>query len=763
MAISPTQRPWTELLDRGRRDELLVHQAREGARAAQTVPLPADLDPRLTEALIRQGTGELYLHQAEAIEAAWHGAAITTTGTASGKSLCYLVPTAEVLLGDPAARALYLAPTKALAQDQARRIAQLGLTQLRPAIYDGDTPKEQRSRIRSEANIILTNPDMLHVGVLPNHAAWGRLLANLAIVVVDEAHVYRGVFGSNVSGVLRRLRRLCERYGTQPRFLMASATIGNPADLAADLTGIDEIALIDEDASPTASRQYAMWNPPLIDEPLGIRRSAVSEAADIVTELVLADARVICFLKARRGVELIAKMVREQLEDQAPHLAKTVTPYRAGYTSQQRREIERQLTAGELRAVIATSALELGIDIGTLDAAVVVGFPGTVASLRQQWGRAGRRVDGLALYIAGDDALDQYFCRHPDQFLERPVENAIISPESEQIFAQQLLCAAHEAPLTKLDAEFFGPRWELHAQSLVSEGDLVKRPMGYVLREAEDYPAARVGLRSASPDQIIVVEAASGEILGGVELARAFTTVHQGAVYLHLGKSYLVRELDLQAGRAVVDAFDGEWYTQPKTETMTSVDKLLDWREVPGARLSFGEVSVTETVIGYQRRRHGDHEPIDLVLLDLPQTTFRTQALWYEPDEVALGEIPLQNLLGALHAAEHSQIAVLPLLAMCDRWDIGGLSTNLHPQTSGATIFIYDGHPGGIGIAREGYRRFEELSESALRLVTECPCEHGCPSCVQSPKCGNLNDPLSKAGARILIEGVLGVRPPLPR
>ncbi|MFT4036071.1 MAG: DEAD/DEAH box helicase, partial [Patulibacter sp.] len=611
MAMSEaTERPWSELLARGRGEGTLVHQARDGARAARTVPLPADLSPQLRAALAAHGTERLYTHQAQAIDAAWRGPAITTTGTASGKSLCYLVPTAEVLLGDPRARALYLAPTKALAQDQARRIHELGLKALRPAIYDGDTPRDQRTRIRREANIILTNPDMLHVGVLPNHAAWSELLANLAVVVIDEAHVYRGVFGSHVGNVLRRLRRLAARYGTQPRFLLTSATIGNPVQLAERLTGLPQVQLIDDDGSPSAGRQYAMWDPPLLDDDAhdGQRRSAVTEAAEIVTQLVQGGARVICFMKARKGVELISRMVREQLEEVAPLLAGTVMPYRAGYTPEQRREIEGQLMRGELRAVIATSALELGIDIGALDACVVVSFPGTVASLRQQWGRAGRRSEGLALYVAGDDALDQYFCRHPEQFLDRPVESAILDPFSEQIHAQHLLCAALEAPITPDDLPFFGPGTPQAIDALIASGGLVKRAAGYVLSVPDSYPAAKVSLRSATAEQVTIIDGQSGEVIGGVELGRAFATVHQGAVYFHLGRSYLVRSLDVQRGVAVVDRFEGEWYTQPKTETMTTIDRLIERREVAGAVLSFGEVSVMETVIGYQRKRYGDHE-----------------------------------------------------------------------------------------------------------------------------------------------------------
>ena len=523
-----------------------------------------------------------------------------------------------------------------------------------------------------------------------------------------------------------------------------SATIANPVELAERLTGLDDIALVENDGSPKSRRRIAMWNPPLTDEALGTRRSALAEAAEIVGHLARRGARTICFIKSRKAVELVARIVA--LED--PKLADLVVPYRAGYTPQQRRELEGRLMRGELLAVITTDALELGIDIGALDAAVVVTFPGTVASLRQMWGRAGRRGRGLAIYVAGEDALDQFFCRHPDEFLERAVEAAILEYENEPIHLAHLLCAAHEGPLSSEDAHTLGPRWEAHAQALVAAGELVQRGKEYLLRHAEDYPAARVSLRSASPDSFAVVDVSSGELLGTVESSRAHTTVHDGAVYLHQARSYLVRALELDTRRALVEPFTGDFYTQPKKETMTEIEALLDRRDTCGVQLSFGRVSVTEQVLAYQRKKISDHEVIDLQALDLPQTTFQTQALWFELDAYLLAyDFPLEVLLGSLHAAEHAQIAVLPLLAMCDRWDIGGLSTNAHPQTGAPTIFIYDGHPGGVGITRQGFSSFERLVADAHRLIAECPCEQGCPSCVQSPKCGNLNEPLAKAGA----------------
>jgi DEAD/DEAH box helicase domain-containing protein len=767
MAIERTLEPWSALLDAGAHDGRLVREENWGPTRPTTATLvqaPPELHPQVLAALARVGIEQLYSHQAQALHSAWAATTIVTTGTASGKSLCFNLPTLDVLCRDPKARALYLYPTKALAQDQARALNAFGLhDRVRPAIYDGDTPKESRRDIRRRANVVLTNPDMLHVGILPHHQAWAELWANLAVVVVDEAHVYRGVFGSHVANVLRRLRRIASGYGTEPRFLLASATIANPVELAERLTGLEDIALIDEDGSPAPKRRIAVWNPPLTDEHLGTRRSALGEAGELLAALVREGARAICFMKSRKGVELLSRLVKQELEgsSQPEHvaLAALVEPYRAGYTPQQRRELEGRLTRGELRAVITTDALELGIDIGELDAALVVTFPGTVASLRQMWGRAGRRGRGLALYIAGEDALDQFFCRHPEDFLGRPVEAAILDHESPEIHAAHLLCAAFEAPLSSEDALILGPRWEAYAEALVSAGQLRKRTGDiYVPRNPGDYPPVRVSLRSASPDSFAIVNVSSGELLGTTEAARAHSTVHQGAIYHHQGRSYEVQTLDIERRQALVKPFDGDWYTRPKRETDTTIERLLDRRETLGVKLSFGQVSVTETVLAYQRVRVSDHSQVDLVTLDLPQTSFTTQALWYELDAQQLAEtVSMEKLLGTLHAAEHAQIAVLPLLAMCDRWDIGGLSTNLHPQTQGPTIFIYDGHPGGVGITRTAYARFEELCRDAQRLIAECPCTQagGCPSCVQSPKCGNLNEPLSKPGAGLMLAGML--------
>jgi DEAD/DEAH box helicase domain-containing protein len=742
--------PWEGLLADGRSDERLVHDDLYAGRSGVLAPVPEELNFKVRTALETAGITQLYAHQVQALLAAFDAPTIITTGTASGKSLCFQLPTLEVLTSDPRARALYLYPTKALAQDQARALHGFGLHKaIRPAIYDGDTPRGERAAIRKRSNLILTNPDMLHVGILPHHHAWGDLFANLAFVVVDEAHVYRGVFGSHVANVLRRLRRAAAIHGTEPRFLLTSATIANPVVLAERLTGLRDFRLIDRDTAPKPARRVAIWNPPLLDEQLGVRASALYEAAEVFSALISRGARTICFMKSRKGVELILRHAVDRLE---PELAERVAPYRAGYTPAQRHEIERRLTGGELLGVVCTDALELGIDIGELDAAICVTFPGTVASLRQMWGRAGRRGRGLAVYIAGEDALDQFFCRHPTEFLSRPVEAAILDPGSPEIYAEHLLCAAHEAPLSQADAPIFGEEWRGVAEQLAQAGLLRERATGFVPRRPDDYPAARVALRSASADSFALIDSSSGEVVGTVEAARAYSTVHEGAVYLHLGRSYLVLDLDLGGRRALLEPFTGDYFTQAKRESMTYIERLEDRRATHGVTLSFGSVVYSETVLGYQRKRLSDQQVIDFQTLDLPTIEFPTRALWYELDElIAAEQFPSEVLLGALHALEHGQIAVLPLIAMCDRWDIGGLSTNAHPQTGGPTIFIYDGHPGGVGLTRRGYDQFGRLVSDAQRLICECGCRSGCPSCVQSPKCGNLNDPLSKRGALELL------------
>ncbi len=728
--------------------EELAHRHEEPARAARTVPLPEGIDARVRAAV---GLERLYVHQAEAWEAAGRGEQLViTTGTASGKTLAFNLPILDSLVRQPRNRVLYLYPTKALAQDQYRTLNALGVPRLRPAIYDGDTPVEQRRQIRRWANAILTNPDMVHIGLLPNHERWGEVLANLRYVVVDEAHVYRGVFGSHVGNVLRRLRRIARLYGSEPQFLLATATISNPGGLGRDLLGVP-VTVIADDAAPRAERTIVLWNPPLLDPELGTRGSALAEAARLQAGLVQRGLRTLTFAKSRKAAELVHRFTAERLRDDS-----RLSPYRAGYTAGQRREIERKLASGELLGVSSTDALELGIDIGLLDAVISVGFPGTVASLRQQWGRAGRRGHGLAVLVATEDALDQYFMREPEKLLGRRVEAAILDHANPRILAGHVRAAAYEAPIGEADAEALGPEAIAAART---DPELKPTPRGIVWAGTST-PAARVSLRSADPDSFTVVDASTGSVLGFVERSRAYSTVHAGAVYLHMGESFLIDELDETTLRAVAEPFRGDWYTQPKRETQTSISKPLRIEHRLGLELVFGEIEVTDTVVGYERKTISSQERIELVPLVCPPSTFLTEAIWFCPEPRQLeGLDAMPKLLGALHAAEHALIAMLPLWAMCDRWDIGGLSTNLHSDTGRPTVFIYDGHPGGVGITERGFEQFEGWVADTLGMIETCPCHDGCPSCVQSPKCGNLNDMLDKGAARELLARFVGEKP----
>src|SRR3954471_6865770 len=593
---------WDDLLE----GEQLAHVETVAAADARVAPLPDELEPRLRAALPFDA---LFAHQRDAWDAAARGEhLILATGTASGKSLAFNLPVLDAIARQPKERALYLYPTKALAQDQARALGRLRAPNVRAAIYDGDTPGERRWQIRRWANVILTNPDMLHVGVLPHHDRWADVLHNLRYIVIDEAHVYRGVFGSHVGNVLRRLRRLARVYGAEPQLLFASATIANPGELAAALGGV-EATVVARDAAPRAERTVALWNPELLDAELGLRASPLGEASRLMAALASRGLRTICFAKSRKAAELIHKFTVDRVDTAT---AARLAPYRAGYTPAQRREIERRLVEGELLGVSATDALELGIDIGLLHCAISVGFPGTVASLRQQWGRAGRRGHGLAVLVASEDALDQYFMREPETLLGRRVEAAILDHSNPRVLDGHVLSAAFEAPLDERDKAFLGDEALTRAEALAATGELKKTKAGFVW-SGRDYPAARFSLRSTSPESYAIVEADSGSVLGLVERERAYSTVHDGAVYLHMGEAYHVLGLDHESRTALVEPFSGDFYTQAKKETMTSIEEpeLVETRM--GMEVSFGRVSVTEQVVGYQKKSIRDQATLDLV------------------------------------------------------------------------------------------------------------------------------------------------------
>jgi len=726
-------------------------------RPAHYVDLPRDLHPLLLEALERLGIRRLYPHQAEALALVGEGRnVIISTGTASGKSLCYHLPVYQEILKNPSSRALYLFPTKALAQDQLRSLKELHGRAVRSATYDGDTPQDLRGWIRREAQVVLSNPDMLHFGILPNHRLWGGFFSHLRYVVLDEAHVARGVFGSHVAQVLRRLRRVCALYGSRPLFLFTSATIDNPAEHAGRLAGL-EVKAVKDDFSPRGRKVFALWNPPDILSMAGgdVHRSSNLETAELLSRLMRLGVRSIAFSRSRKATELVYGYVRKFLGREEPELAERLASYRGGYLPRQRREIERRLFEGELTAVSATNALELGVDIGELEACLMNGYPGTIASTWQQAGRAGRRQDeSLAVLIAADDPLDQYLMHHPRFLFGSPCEQAVIDLENTSILGAHLACAANEIPLREGDEEYFGEGMWPVVYDLVEQGFLGrKKDLWYYARP--DSPAQEVNLRSASGSLVSIVEADTGGLVGTVEEANCFFHVHPGAVYLHQGDSYLVEDLDLERKVALVREAGLDFYTNPmdNTDVVVLAEEKRRRLSDTSCSLHYGEVEVSTKVYAYQRRRLVTHEVLETLALDMPTQVLSTRALWYVLPAERLSPLDLDeySLAGGLHALEHASIAILPLFAMCDRRDIGGMSAACHPDTGRATVFIYDAYPGGVGIAARGYDLAAEHIGSTLEMVEGCPCREGCPSCIQSPKCGSGNEPLSKKAAVLLL------------
>ena len=725
-------------------------------RAGKPAARPQELHLQLVDGLAAQGITRLWTHQAECWQAYRRDEHLmVTTGTASGKSLCFNLPVLDALLREPHARAIYLYPTKALAQDQLRRLRLLAGRQVEVATYDGDTPTAARSLAREKARVLLTNPDMIHLSLLPHHERWGDFFYNLGYVVVDEAHTYRGVFGSHVANVLRRLRRVASFYGARPTFILASATIRNAREHALHLTGLD-VTHISGDGAPVGARKVVFWEPPLVEEQSNLRRSTNAEASDLLAELVRNGIRSICFTKSRRAAELIYQQTVDRLKETEPHLADKLSPYRAGYTPEQRRGIEAMLFGGKLLAVVSTSALELGIDIGALDAAITVGYPGTMASLWQQWGRAGRgKGESLAVFVAGNDALEQFFVKHPDELLQREVEAATVDFANPFIHLPHLAAAAYEGPLVDDDAAFFGPGLKAALERGTSDG-LLRHKAGAWFAADTDFPAARIGLRSTAGGQYTVVEEDTGDIVGTEGAETAFSALHPGAVYLHMGDTFLVTKLDIENRTALVRPFWDTYHTIPRRETDTRIIHESLQTSCGPLSLHLGQIGVTTRVVAFQKKKLGSDEVLGTEDLDLPKQEFVTEAMWFTiPPQLFSSEEDLVRLPGAIHAIEHALIALLPLYAMCDRWDIGGLSTPVHAQTEEPTIFVYDGHAGGVGISRQGFERFGEWARDARNLIRDCPCESGCPSCIQSPKCGNWNEPLDKEAALRLLEAML--------
>jgi DEAD/DEAH box helicase domain-containing protein len=758
VAVAPSTTGLDRFVEALADDDRLVHLERLPPRPARFGDLARPLAPEVWDAL---GIERLWSHQAEAIDLARAGTSVAVaTDTASGKSICYRAPIAEaVTQGVRTASALLLFPTKALAQDQLRALAEMRVPKLVAATYDGDTSPEARTWARGNANVLLTNPEMLHVGLLPHHARWATFFARLRYVVVDELHMLRGIFGSHVAHLLRRLRRVCAHYGSDPTFVFSSATIGTPGRLASELCG-KPVAEVTDDGSPRGERLFLLWNPAADDE--GRSTSANRETARLLADLVRLGHRTIAFCRSRKGTELVAADARRQLPD---HLRPKVRPYRGGYLSTERREIELELFDGELQGVVATNALELGIDIGGLDACVLNGFPGTIASMWQQAGRAGREAQpSIATLVAGDDQLDQWLMAHPTEVFTRGPEPAVINPANRFVLLPHLACAAYELPLRHSDERWWPDLLDDGVRELVLDDRLRLRPGrdnpddAVAVWAERGWPARGVGLRSGADDQFRIA-LPDATMVGTVEHSRAFRLVHPGAVYLHQGQSFRVRELDLDDQVAYVEPFDGSEYSQPRVETDISLLGTDDERTVGRASSSLGGVRVRSRVTGYKRFDAFTGELLGVEQLFLPHTELETRAFWYTVglDVLRDAEVPPVAVPGTLHAVEHAAIGILPLFTICDRWDVGGVSTPLLAETGRPTIVIYDGYPGGSGVAELGFRAAGDHLTATLDVVASCRCSHGCPSCVQSPKCGNGNDPLDKAGAISLLRTLLAV------
>jgi DEAD/DEAH box helicase domain-containing protein len=753
------------------RRERLTHLELRPGRDAAVVPWPDWVHPSVVEAAVARGVVALWSHQAEAATLAYSGRhTVVATGTASGKSLAYLLPALSAIASStstPGARGdtvLYLSPTKALAHDQHVAMSSLAVPGVRATTYDGDSSREERDWTRSHANYVLTNPDMLHRSMLPSHARWAPFWGSLRFVVVDECHHYRGVFGAHVAQILRRLRRVAAHYGAAPTFVLASATAANPDVSASRLVGAPVVP-VTTDGSPRGRTVVALWEPPLTslegEHGAPVRRSAAAETADLLADLVADGVRTLAFVRSRRGAETVSLQARTALAAVDAGLAEKVAPYRGGYLPEDRREIEQRLKCGDLLAVSATNALELGIDISGLDAVVMAGFPGTRASMWQQIGRSGRDGQGgLGVLVARDDPLDTYLVTHPDQLLGAPVEATVFDPANPYVVAPHLCAAAQELPLVEQDFALFDGDVAAVVGSLEQAGYLRRRSRGWFWTRRER-ACELADIRSSGGNPVRIVEDSTGRLVGTVDAASAHSSVHSGAVYVHLGETYQVRSFDVDEAVAVVEAARPDFSTTAREITdirVVETDLKQSWGQ---AGLHFGSVEVSSQVVSYLKRRTITGEVLGEVPLDLPARHLVTKAVWWtlSPEQLDRSDVHPRDLPGAAHAAEHASIGLLPLFATCDRWDIGGVSTVLHEDTGLLTVFVYDGHPGGAGFAERGFAAAGPWLNATRQAIVACRCTDGCPSCVQSPKCGNGNNPLDKRGAVQLLDVVLEHQP----
>ncbi len=715
---------------------------------------PEGLSTPLVNLLKKIGIEQLYTHQSEAIDLIINGQnVLVATPTASGKSLIYNLPVFNTIIKNPYAKALYLFPLKALAQDQVKNInlmaAKLptyfedrGITGA--AIYDGDTSAYWRKKIRENIpGILVTNPDMLHLGMLPYHDLWGTLFSNLTHVIIDEVHTYRGVFGSHMAWVIRRLKRMCKLYGSDPVFILSSATVGNPEELGTTLTG-STVKAITNSGSPRPPRNMILLNP--LD-------SAPYAATMLLEAAVRRGLRTIVYTQSRKMTELITMWTGKRIED----MKEKIASYRAGFLPEDRRQIEQNLAEGTLLGVISTSALELGIDIGNLDICILVGYPGSMMATWQRAGRVGRgQQESLVVLVGHEDALDQHFMRHPDDFFSRDVEPVVLNPDNRTIVKQHLTCAAAEAPLSIHDELCAAENNSQLLQELTQEGHLLNSADGTTWFAARKYPQRDVSLRG-SGNRYLIRHKGNREILGEVDGYRVFKECHNGAVYLHMAQSWLVEKLDLEGHEVLVAPFNGHFFTRALSHKTTKILKTIHTCNVGSAVVHFGQLRVTETITGYQRHLLGSQKVIGRYPLDLPPQIFETEGLWLEIPHGLMQKLEKERVhfMGGIHAVEHAMIALLPLLVLCDRNDIGGISHPWHEELEKPAIFIYDGYSGGVGLTKKGFSLIDDLLDKTLSAVQECPCETGCPSCVHSPKCGSGNRPIDKQACIAVLNGLL--------
>ena len=700
------------------------------------------------------GIQDLYCHQTEAIDIIRSGCnVVVATPTASGKTAIYNLPVLEKICENATARALYIFPLKALAQDQLRTFQEMIAFwegRLPTAnIYDGDTTSWHRKRIReSPPNVILTNPEMLHLSFLPYHHKWSTFLSNLEVVVVDEVHTYRGVMGSNMAQVFRRFQRICSHYGVSPLFIFSSATVDNPDQLSKQLTG-QKVKSVCKSGAPRGRRHILFLDP--IEGP-------AQTAIILLKSALKRGLRTIVYTQSRKLTELIAIWAGSQ----SGPFARRISAYRAGFLPEERREIEARLTSGDLLAVISTSALELGRDIGDLDLCRLVGYPGSVIATWQRGGRVGRSgQDSALILIAGEDALDHYFMRNPEDFIRRRPEAAVLNPFNPEILSRHLVCASTELPLRIDEAMMDETPVQKAILRLEEKGDLLRSADGKEIYSKEKAPHRRVNLRGTG-NRFNITCGNKGESIGEIDAFRAFKETHPGAVYLHRGNTYIVEHLDLGTRTAVVSQKRVDYYTRARGNKQTEIIEQFEGKTVWGTTVFTGRLKVTSQVTGYEKWRIHGKKRLNIVPLDLPPQTFETEGLWYKiPVEIQRRtESKYMHFMGGIHAVEHAAISIFPMLVMTDRNDLGGISTPFHFQVGSAAIFIYDSVPGGAGLTRLAFERAEELLEYTLKAIKTCPCESGCPSCVHSPKCGSGNRPIDKASARFLLESIK--RGPIP-